>query len=272
MNEAIAKEIMAKSAAGYDKIAAQFSQTRNYFWPELAFVKNYIKNGDNILDIGCGNGRFLGFLLNKNPKVLSPSSSLNQLEQFQHLEQLEHFSYTGIDNSKELVKIAQEIYSDTLLDNRCLEPVFNNDCQRTFLVADALNLPFENENFDIVVSFAVLHHIPSQALREKFISEAARVLKKDGYCFVYVPFLYYYHAEKGYYGDYWRYTEDSLRYLFKPFRTIEIHNVRGAFETLVRLSPLGRWSVCADLAYLIDYISGKRASKQTSGYFVFLQK
>ena len=89
---------------------------------------------------------------------------------------------------------------------------------------------------------------------------------------MYVPFLYYYHAERGYYGDFWRYTRDSLEHLFKPFGTIEIQNVRGAFETWIRLSPLGRWRVFGDAAFLIDKATGKLNSKQTSGYYVFLRK
>jgi len=55
-----------------------------------------------------------------------------------------------------------------------------------------------------------LEHVenPIKAAREMY-----RALKPNGYCFVYVPFLYYYHAEKGYYGDFWRFTEDSTKYM-----------------------------------------------------------
>ena len=78
----------------------------------------------------------------------------------------------------------------------------------------------------LLLCIAVLEHIENPF---KATGELYRVLKPGGYCLVYVPFLYYYHAEQGYYGDYWRYTRDSLEHLFKPFSTIEIHNVRGAF-------------------------------------------
>jgi len=44
-------------------------------------------------------------------------------------------------------------------------------------VADAENLPFDDKQFDFVVSFGVLHHTPNT---EKAISEVFRVLKDDG--------------------------------------------------------------------------------------------
>ena len=43
--------------------------------------------------------------------------------------------------------------------------------------ADAEALPFEDESFDVVVSFGVLHHTPDT---EKAIEEAHRVLKPGG--------------------------------------------------------------------------------------------
>jgi len=45
------------------------------------------------------------------------------------------------------------------------------------LVADAENLPFENNTFDVVYSFGVLHHIPDT---QKTINEIYRVLNPGG--------------------------------------------------------------------------------------------
>ena len=52
-------------------------------------------------------------------------------------------------------------------------------------VADAENLPFDNDTFDVVYSFGVLHHTPDT---KKAISETNRVLKPGGRSFV---MLYY---------------------------------------------------------------------------------
>ena len=99
-----------------------------------------------------------------------------------------------------------------------------------------------------------------------------RTLKPGGFCFIYVPFLYYYHAHKGYYKDFWRFTKDGLEHLTKDFSSCEMIGVRGPIETLVRLSPLGRWKVLCSLGFFFDTLAGKLKSNQVSGYNIFLVK
>lgn len=137
------------------------------------------------------------------------------------------------------------------------------------LVGDIQALPLPDASEEAIICNAVFEHVENPF---KAASELYRVLKPGGRAFVYVPFLYYYHAHEGYYGDYWRYTPDSIQLLFAPFAVREIQSVRGAIETLVRLTPLGRVGWCAGAAYLLDRLFGKLATKQVSGYFVYLQK
>lgn len=72
-------------------------------------------------------------------------------------------NYLGIDNSKEMIEIAKQRYPEA-----------------DFQLADALSLPFPENSFDLVFSFAVIHHVPSEGLRLKFLTEARRVLKPQG--------------------------------------------------------------------------------------------
>lgn len=59
----------------YDEIANHFSQTRHTPWPKVVeFIKSF-DNGSIILDIGCGNGKYLGV----NPSVVK----VNQIRMFQ---------------------------------------------------------------------------------------------------------------------------------------------------------------------------------------------
>ena len=152
------------------------------------------------------------------------------------------------------------------VDYKILDPVAD---YKPDIIGDIHSLPLENNSVDAIICIAVLEHIqnPFQAF-----DEMHRVLKKDGYCFIYVPFLYYYHAEPGYYGDFWRYTEDGIRHLSKNFSSIEIQNVRGAIETLTRLSPIGRINFFNKIARMLDLLFKKQNTKQTSGYNVFLIK
>lgn len=137
------------------------------------------------------------------------------------------------------------------------------------IVGDIHNLPLENDSVDAIICIAVLEHIEDPF---KAFEEIYRVLKKGGYCFVYAPFIYYYHAQPGYYGDFWRYTEDGIRHLSRDFSSIEIQNVRWPLETWIYLSPFGRVKFLNKLARMMDICLGKQNSKQTSGHNAFLVK
>jgi hypothetical protein len=94
-----------------------------------------------------------------------------------------------------------------------------------------------------------------------------RVLKPGGTLFCYVPFLSPYHAMPGYYGDYFRYTEDGIRSLCMDFADVQIVPVRGPVETLGHLIPssflrtffvrIGAW---------VDQ-HRRSSGKQAAGYF-----
>jgi ubiquinone/menaquinone biosynthesis C-methylase UbiE len=76
----------------YDAFAETFSNSRkNLHWPELEYIiaDMKVQNYSSILDIGCGNGRFL--------------------EQAKHLN-LKIHEYHGIDSSGEMIKEAQKLH------------------------------------------------------------------------------------------------------------------------------------------------------------------
>jgi len=139
MEKEYAEYLLKKTKEDYNLIAEDFSRTRWNIWSEFSIFRNFVREGDKILDVGCGNGRLLELL--KDEKI----------------------NYTGVDLSEKLIEIAQKRYP-----------------QNNFLVADNLNLPFSDNNFDKVFSIAVLHTIPSQNLRKKAIFEIKRVLKEGG--------------------------------------------------------------------------------------------
>lgn len=78
------------------------------------------------------------------------------------------------------------------------------------LVAIASDIPFEDESFDVVVTTEMLEHDPYFWLSMK---EMSRVLRKDGYMLLTTRGIGFPYHE--YPGDYWRFTEDAIRHLFK---------------------------------------------------------
>jgi len=72
--------------------------------------------------------------------------------------------YTGIDVSEKSIELVKEYFS------------LNNQ-KTNLLLADAENLPFQDNTFDLVYSWGVLHHTPDIL---KAIKEIYRLLKPDG--------------------------------------------------------------------------------------------
>jgi ubiquinone/menaquinone biosynthesis C-methylase UbiE len=114
-----------------------------FFWRELTPYIEQMPSGGNALDLGCGNGRLYTQVRSK------------------------HATYTGVDNSRELLRIARE-----------------RNPEAEFVEADVLHLPFPDQSFDVIYSFAVIHHIPGKDNQKQFFREVSRVLKPNGTCLI----------------------------------------------------------------------------------------
>ncbi len=147
MNEKKAKKLIKKVQLDYDKIADHFSNTRKYLWPEMKDWQGYVKNGQKVLDAGCGSGRLLELFKD------------NQIE------------YEGIDISAKLINIAKS------------ERRQYNQKNIHFQVGNLLFLPYENKIFDLIFCVSTLQHIPSRENRFLVLKEILRVLKPGGRVF-----------------------------------------------------------------------------------------
>ncbi len=135
------------------------------------------------------------------------------------------------------------------------------------IVGDVMDLKLPDGSYDAVICLAILEHVPRPW---NAVHEMHRVLTPGGLLFIYVPFLSPYHAMEGYYGDYFRFTDDGLRALLATFTNVEIVPVRGPAETLAHLVP-GRQKFLRRIGRWIDrYRHG--SGKQVSGYYLLAQK
>lgn len=103
--------------------------------------KNMVYN-KKVLDIGCGQGLEVALAKMKGAREV-----------------------IGVDLSEKSIQLAKKRVDELRLKNI------------KFLVADAENLPFRDEHFDIVYSFGVFRHTPNT---KKAVEETYRVLKKGG--------------------------------------------------------------------------------------------
>ncbi len=119
MDESKAKQLIKLNKQTYNAIADEFSSSRKYLWPEMNSLGQYIKDGDKILDLGCGNGRLIELI--KDKKV----------------------SYTGLDISKELINLAKKKYPDHhfRIGNLYNLPFANNSFGKVFAIASIHHIP-----------------------------------------------------------------------------------------------------------------------------------
>ena len=108
-----------------------------------------VEEGQNLLEVGCGNGAVS-----------------------KHIAKKYRLNVTGIDVDPEQIQLAQEN--------------IDNISNIRFLRVDATNLPFPDDDFDIVLSFGVTHHISNWL---DALEEMRRVLKPKGY-FIYYDLIY----------------------------------------------------------------------------------
>jgi ubiquinone/menaquinone biosynthesis C-methylase UbiE len=130
--------------ATYDRIAAHFSKTREYAWPEVeSFLDG--RSATHALDVGCGNGRHTELLAARSASVV------------------------GVDLSRELLREAT---------TRARERGF--DAVADFVHGDAAALPIADESIDLAVYVATLHHLSPRDVRVRSLDELARVLDPNG--------------------------------------------------------------------------------------------
>lgn len=147
MKSSKANKIIKEVKEQYNSIASEWNASRPF--PSGVKMKQIarLKKGQKVLDLGCGNGLVAGEIIARGVK------------------------YYGIDISNGLIKVARKKYNQEIKSGVV-----------QFKVGDACKkLPYQNNFFDAAVSFAVLHHIPSDDKRLKFLQELRRVLKPGGW-------------------------------------------------------------------------------------------
>ena len=121
----------------YFSRVARFNNNNKDKWFDILQVKDNLK----ILELGCGPGHFTNMI-----KANFPNCKVS-----------------GIDLDENHIKYAQNMAQNLNLDIN-------------YLVGDVCNLPFKDNEFDIVFSHTLVEHLPF----DKFISEQKRVLKDNG--------------------------------------------------------------------------------------------
>lgn len=97
------------------------------------------------------------------------------------------------------------------------------------LVADVHNIPIRDNFFDLVLCIEVLEHLENPALA---ISEMRRVLKKNGTLILSTRFIFPLHPDP---KDYYRFTPDSLSFLCRNFKDVQIVPAGNILVSLIMI-------------------------------------
>jgi 2-polyprenyl-3-methyl-5-hydroxy-6-metoxy-1,4-benzoquinol methylase len=95
----------------YETIAQDFDSTRNHAWPGFAKTLQWIDTQSSVLDIGCGNARFLNFLLEH--EFVGKYTGVDSNTQL--IAHAPHFQAASYHNSSWQDWISQDTNTDTTI-------------------------------------------------------------------------------------------------------------------------------------------------------------
>jgi SAM-dependent methyltransferase len=146
MQPDVVQQLLALNATFYQAHAASFASTRHRPQPGVESALEQVESSASVLDIGCGHGLVAKRLAQRGHRG----------------------RYAGVDASPHLLELARR---------NVHQPGFAFDQRDLALPGWAVGLAAP---FSVVLAFAVLHHLPGDALRQRVVSELAALLDERG--------------------------------------------------------------------------------------------
>jgi SAM-dependent methyltransferase len=155
MQAETAAKLIAINRQFYQTFATPFSETRMRLQPGVIKVLDSFPEPASILDVGCGNGNLARELLRRGWQG----------------------AYLGVDSASKLLEVAR---------NYCAG-VENFDFQISDLADSEWDQPVVSyahsrhlAHFDLILAFAVLHHLPGENTRLDMLRKVRRLLDSKG--------------------------------------------------------------------------------------------
>ncbi|HSP86698.1 MAG TPA: class I SAM-dependent methyltransferase [Ignavibacteriaceae bacterium] len=186
----------------------------DYYVKEILKSKKLNQQSLNVLDLGCGKGESLKFFKSLNPNI----------------------EWHGIDIDK-----SPEVFSRTENNER-------------FLTFDGINIPFQNNYFDLIYCKQVLEHV---RYPQELLTEVNRVLKPEGYFIGSTSHLEPFHSY-----SFWNFTPYGFSILIKEVN-LKLLELRPTIDslTLIIRRCLGSskifnifWKIESPLNFLLTLI------------------
>jgi tRNA (uracil-5-)-methyltransferase TRM9 len=150
MNADTVARLLSLNKQFYQTFGREFSSTRQHLQPGVLRILDTLTGDEALLDLGCGNGELAR----------------------ERMRRGQCGPYTGLDFSLPLLEVARHGWEDA---------------PATFIRADLTGADWDKrmtapvrQSFDLVTAFAVLHHIPGQALRLGIMQKVHGLLRPGG--------------------------------------------------------------------------------------------
>lgn len=155
MNQDTLTKLLTVNRQFYQNLGKQFSNTRNRIQPGVRRIFAGLPADDKILDLGCGNGELAAELEKRGHTGL----------------------YVGLDLSQAMLTEARQrnagLANSTFLQVDLVDPGWVSQLEHNLNVPNYLPV-------DLICAFAVLHHIPGEALRLQLLHQVRRLISPSG--------------------------------------------------------------------------------------------
>lgn len=116
----------------------------------LNILRKYVNNGDTILDVGCGTGKFSLLLTREGARTIL------------------------LDFSLPVLRMSRELFS------------LHNNKDADFILADIRNMPIKDNTADVCFSEGVIEHFRKKE-RKEILSEKTRTTRNEGFVITSCP-------------------------------------------------------------------------------------
>ena len=112
--------------------------------------------------------------------------------------------------------------------------------------------------YDAVIALAILEHVYDPAAA---VANFHRALKPGGHLFLYVPWMWRYHAPRNLmFQDYQRLSRDGMAYLLRDFEHVTLYPLRGKYSAILNMLKFWKSQVERRFGGRINRLVDARAS------------